>query len=203
MHAIHQVKKKKNVSVRKRSQRKIGMLGWDLNEHFTYFYTILAALTWYNPQTFMAVWREVICDQRERKTNHIYLWWFIRFITINLKPEYPGPSFISWSCKTELCYLSCVSKLKWGGLSFVGWDTGGWWEPSRRVSAGRAVCQPEGLLSSSHCRWNADRDECALSNCIVSSRHLKRVIGMSYPENSRGNRLLPCFLSFLPPFFFF
>lgn len=48
--------------MRGRSQRKMGMLEWDLNEHLTYFYTIHAMIRWDNLKTFMAVWRELILE---------------------------------------------------------------------------------------------------------------------------------------------
>jgi len=59
--------------VRKKRQRRMGMPGWDLNEHFTYFYTIPAVIRWYNLKTFMAVWREVIFDKREKNKPHLSL----------------------------------------------------------------------------------------------------------------------------------
>lgn len=59
--------------VRKRRQRRLGMPGWDLNEHFTYFYTIPAVIRWYNLKTFMAVWREVIFDKREKNKPYLSL----------------------------------------------------------------------------------------------------------------------------------
>ena len=135
---------------------------------------------------------------RERKTNHIYLWWFIRFITINLKPEYSGHSFIFWSCKTEFLYLSCISHWNWGpvicGLGYsreIGGVTEGQsWESC--LSARR-------VASSSHCMGNADRDECAYVTALLASGIWQSIVRMSNTNNSREADIFNVF--FLSPTF--
>lgn len=59
--------------MRSRSQKKTGMLEWDVSEHLTYLCTIRAVIRWYNLKTFMAVWREVIFGKEDKNKPHFSL----------------------------------------------------------------------------------------------------------------------------------
>ena len=115
-------KKKASMNVSKRRQRELGMLGWNSNEHFTYFYTILAAIRWYNLKTFMAVWREVIFDKREKNKPHLSLMIYqIHSHKSQTRILRAFFNLLKLQNRASLPVLCPPTEVE--GLSFVGWDT--------------------------------------------------------------------------------
>lgn len=132
---------------------------------------------------------------QERQANSIYLWWFVRYHTINLKPEDLGHFFICWSSKTtSLPFLCPLNEIQ--ALSFVVWNTLG----DRRHHRGscREPClSARPLLPPLTACGMLTKMNGALSNCLVSTGHETRNCQNALHRNSEGADF--CFLSFLPP----